>query len=126
MIVSDVRCAKLVSDALGMGFCPPYTCMGIERGGEVVGAVLFNHFEGADVHVTVAGHGWTKAFLRAVGRYVFETLGCVRMTAVTGSDEIARFAERLGGQREGLLRSHFGVGRDGIICGILASEWKFR
>jgi RimJ/RimL family protein N-acetyltransferase len=126
MIVGDERVAQFVSDRLGFGLCPPYTCMGIERDGEIVGGVLFNCFEGHDLHVSVAGCGWTRAFLKAVGEYVFDQLGCERMTAITADEVTATFAERLGGQYEGTLRSHFGAGRDGIICGILASEYKFR
>lgn len=124
MIVSDERVARFVSARLGFGLCPPYSAMGIERKGEIVGGALFNHFEGADVHVTLAGAGWTRAFLRAVGAYVYGQLGCARMTAVTASDEVAGYAERLGGKIEGRLRSHFGPGRDGIIVGILKDEWR--
>jgi RimJ/RimL family protein N-acetyltransferase len=122
-IVADERCARFVSAALGFGLCPPYTTMGLERDGAIVGAVLFNHFEGADVHVTLAGHGWTRGFLRAVGDYVFDQLGCERMTAVTRCPQVARFAERLGGRREGVLRSHFGPGHDAMVLGILREEY---
>lgn len=126
MIVSDERVATFVSERLGFGLCPPFTAMGIERDGKVVAGVVFNMFEGADVHVSVAGEGWTKPFLRAVGAYVFDTLGCERMTAITSDEIAATFAERLGGQHEGILRSHFGPGKDGYVAGILASEYKFR
>lgn len=114
-----------MSECLGFGLCPPYSAVGIERGGEIVGGVLFNHFEGPDVHVTIAGKGWTRALLRAVGTYVYDQLGCERMTAVTPSDVVAGYASRLGGQIEGRLRSHFGPGKDGIIVGILRDEWKY-
>ena len=99
--------------------------MGIERDGEIVAGVLFNHFEGADVHVSIAGTGWTRELIRAVGRYVYEQLGCERMTVITADAAIARYAERLGGKIEGLLRSHFGLGRDGIVAGILRDEWRY-
>lgn len=126
MIASDERVAKFVSARLGFGLCPPFTAMGIERDGEIIGGVVFNHFEGADLHVSVAGCGWTRAFLKAVGDYVFGTLKCERMTAITADEVTATFAERLGGQHEGILRNHFGQGVDGFVAGILASEWKFR
>lgn len=126
MIVDDERVARFVSGRLGFGLCPPYTAMGIERDGEIIGGVVFNMFEGADVHVSVAGYGWTREFLRAVGAYVFDTLGCERITAITADEVTATFAERLGGQHEGILRNHFGNGRNGFVAGILASEWKFR
>lgn len=126
MIVSDERVARFVSDALGTAFVSPYTCMGIEQNGEIIAGVIFNVFEGADVHFSVAGHGWTRKFYREFGRYVFETLECERATALTESPEVVRLAERLGGEVEGLLRNHFGKGRNAFIVGILAGEYKFK
>lgn len=99
--------------------------MGIERDGEVVAGVLFNHFEGADVHATAAGTGWTRAFLRAVGRYVFDQLGCERVTTITRSPEVVELARRLGAQVEGRMRSHFGPGQDGIVLGVLREDYRY-
>lgn len=124
-IVTDERVARFVSDATGQGFVPPYTCMGIEKDGDIIAGVLFNVFEGADVHVSVAGAGWSKGFLADVGHYVFGILKCERMTAITEQPRIIRIAERLGGQIEGRLRDHFGPGRDGYIVGILKHEYRF-
>lgn len=125
MIVVGEVAARFVSGKLGFGLCPPYSAMGLERDGEIVAGVVFNHFEGADVHVTLAGSGWNRTFLKAVGGYVFDQLGCERMTAVTACDGVARYAKRLGGQIEGRLRSHFGPGKDAIIAGILRDEWRY-
>lgn len=125
MIVTDDRAAKFVSEHLGFPLCPPYSVMGIERDGVITGAVLFNQFEGAGVHVSAAGRGWTLPFMRALGDYVYRQLGCERMTLTTESEAVAQYAERLGGKREGLLRSHFGPGRDGIVIGVLKSEYLY-
>lgn len=126
MIVTDDRVVQFVSAALQARLFPPFTAIGIETDGHIVAGVVFNCFEGADVHATVAGHGWTREFLTAVGEYVFVTLGYERITAQTEQPHIVRFAERLGGQLEGLKRNHFGKGRDAFIVGILAEEYKFR
>lgn len=99
--------------------------MGIEKDGEIIGGVVFNMFEGRDVHVTVAGTGFGKNFLQSVGQYVYEQLGCARMTVKTEQSSVIRIAEKLGGQREGILRDHFGEGRDAVIVGILKSEYRF-
>ncbi len=125
MIISDNRVVKFVADTCGVTFCPPWTCMGIERDGQVIAGVVFNFFEGADVHVSVAGRGWSRGFVHEVGRYVYGTLGCERMTIVTADETVAELALRSGGQREGRLRSHFGPGVDGILIGILRDEWCF-
>lgn len=125
MIVADERVAQFVSDKIGAALVPPFTAMGIERNGEITAGVVFNCFEGADVHFTAAGKGWTKEFMRAVGDYVFRQLGCLRMTATTEQESVISLARKLGGQVEGRMRNHFGVGRDGIIIGVLAEEYRF-
>lgn len=123
MIVTDDRVAQFVSERLGFALCPPFTAIGIERDGTIIGGVIFHCFEGAAVHVTAAGSGWTRGFMRAVGRYAYGQLGCERMTVTTASEQVARYAERLGGVREGVLRSQFGPGRDAILIGILRGDW---
>jgi hypothetical protein len=125
VIVAGEHVARFVSDRLGFALCPPYYAVGIQKDGRVTGGVLINHFEGADVHATAAGSGWTPGFMKALGQYVFQQLGCSRMTMVTEQPGVAKLACRLGGQIEGTLRSHFGKGRDGTIIGVLADEWRF-
>jgi hypothetical protein len=125
LIATDERVARFVSERLGVSICPPFTCMGIERDGEIVAGVIFHCFEGPAVHVTVAGTGWTPGFIRAVGEYVYGQLGCLRMTVTTEQETVATLAERFGGKREGVLRDQFGEGRDAIVVGILKNEWKF-
>lgn len=125
MIVSGNHVAQFVSKRLRFALCPPYYAIGIERGGEIIGGMLLNCFEGADVHVTVAGQGWTRGFLHSAGDYVFEQLGCERATITTEQSHVEALALRLGGKREGVLRNHFGKGRDGIIVGILRDEYRY-
>lgn len=124
-VVTDERVALLVSRLVGRSFVAPFTAMGIERDGKVIGGVVFNVFEGADLHVTVAGRGFNRAFLADVGAYVFQQLGCERMTVLTEQARIVRIAEKLGGEIEGLLRNHFGRDRDGYLVGILKDDWKY-
>jgi hypothetical protein len=117
--------ARFVSEQLGFGLCPPFVGLGLKRNGKIVAGIIINHFEGADCHVTAAGKGWTRAFLRAVGSYVYDQLGCERMTFVTEQQEVVALALRLGGVIEGCMRSHFGPGRDGIVIGVLRDEWRW-
>lgn len=125
MIIAGEPVARFVSERLGFGLCPPYVAMGIERDGEIVAGALFNHFEGHDVHVTIAGSGWTTGFVEAVGNYVFHQLQCARMTAVTRDPKVIGYARRLGGEVEGRMRDHFGPGQDGIVLGILRRDWPY-
>ena len=125
MIVADERVARFVSERSGAAFCPPFTAMGIERDGEIVAGALFNQFEGPNVHVTIAGTGWTAGFVRAVGQYVFEQLGCLRMTVTTEQEKVAGYALRLGGEVEGRMQDYYGEGRDAILVGILRARWPY-
>ena len=125
MIVEGEAVARFVSERIGFALCPPYTAMGIERDGEIIGGVIFNSFEGAAVHVTLAGKGWTRAFIKAVGDYVYRQLGCARITVTTADPKVVEYAQRLGGQLEGVLRDQFGEGRDATLVGILARDWRY-
>lgn len=125
MTVDDNRVLAFVSERCGVNFLPPVTCMGVERNGEIVGGVVFNFFESADVHISVAGTGWTRGFLAEVGHYVFDILKSERMTALTEQPAVVRLAERLGGQVEGLMRNHYGKDRDAFVVGILKDDWKY-
>lgn len=125
MIVTDERVAAFISEKLGAALCPPFTVLGIERDGMIIAGVLFNQFEGPNVHVSIAGFGWTRGFIAAVGEYVFGQLGCLRMTITTEHEKVAGYALRLGGDIEGRMRDYFGPGRDAILIGILRSDWKF-
>jgi RimJ/RimL family protein N-acetyltransferase len=127
MIVANEEVTKFVSEGLGFGAYPPYTCMGVERDGEIIGGVIFNCFEnGTDVQVSVYGQGFGKEFLKEAGRYVFDQLNYSRFTVKTEKEYVAKLAEKLGGKREGILRSHFGAGRDAILIGVLRDEYRFR
>lgn len=125
MIVSDDRIARFVAKEVGCVINPPYTLMGIEQSGEIVAGVVFNHYTLHDIHFTAAGRGWTRGFFAEVGAYVFGTLKCLRMTAVTEQPKVIRLAEKLGGSVEGMMRDHFGKNRPGYIVGILKDDYPW-
>lgn len=125
MIVTDERVAVFVAKTCGVRIVPPFEAVGIDRQGHIVAGVVFNHFTGADVHVTAAGRGWTKGFLSDVGQYAFGKLKCERMTFVTEQASVVRLAEKLGGQIEGLMRNHFGKDRPGFVVGVLKDDYKW-
>lgn len=104
---------------------PPYTCIGTEKDGSIVNGVVFNVFTGTDIHVTVAGKLWSRKLIKEVGEYVFDQLGCLRITITTEQDRVVDIAKRLGGKIEGILRDQFGKGRNGYVIGILKDDWLF-
>lgn len=126
MIVTDARVMAFAEERLGESFSPPGSCMGLERDGKIVAAAVFTFFTGPNIDVSVAGSGWTRGFAREVGRYVFCQLGCLRMTVRTEQTDVVRYAVRLGGRIEGVLRDFFGPGRDAVLVGILRRDWKLK
>lgn len=126
MIVTDDRVAGFVGARVGRFIYPPWTAMGIERSGEIIAGAVFNCFTGPNVEVTVAGKGWTPGFMRAVGRYVFGQLGCLRITVTTEQPEVERIALRCGGEVEGKMRDFYGPGRDATVIGILARDYRWK
>lgn len=126
MIVSDERVARFVGERCGTIIYPPYTCLGVERAGVIIGGAIFNCFTGYDVEMTVAGEAraFTRQFYRAVQEYVFTQMGCLRISVTTESEKVIELAKRLGAHTEGCKRNHFGIGRDGVVLGILKEDWK--
>jgi hypothetical protein len=125
VIVTDERVAKFVGERCETIIYPPFTAMGIERNGEITAGVVFNCYSGNDIAVTVAGDRFNREFIAAVGRYVFEQIGCLRLSITTERPKVIEIAERLGAKIEGVKRNHFGEGRDATILGILREDWDF-
>lgn len=128
MIVSDDRVAEYVGRRVGHPIVPPYSTLGVERGGRVVAGIVFNVYTGPDAQLTIAAEpgAMTKPFLRRVGEYLTEELGCIRGTVETEQPAVVEMALRMGGKVEGVKRHLFGHGRHGTVIGILKDEWFLR
>lgn len=107
-----------------------YQALGLERDGELVAAVIFNLYSGADIAMHVAavpGRRWmTRSFLRAVFHYVFVKCGCRRVSGWVPAKnlEAQRFDEHIGFKREGLMR-HALPDDDVVVMGMLREECRF-
>lgn len=125
MIVSGDRVAVYVGEKVGSVIVPPFTTLGVERAGQIVAGVVFNVWTGPDVQLTIAAEpgAVTRAFLRRVGRYLTEELGCIRATIETEQPHVADIALRMGGKVEGTKRDLYGEGRDGVVIGVLRRDW---
>ena len=118
--------ADFVYNIFGRKPTPPYVAIGTEIDGVIVNGVIINVWTGFDAHVTIGGKKWTKGLLAVIHHYAYQSLGCIRLTVITEQSSIVRYAERLGGEVEGLLRNQFGPGRDGVLVGILKEDWERR
>ena len=118
-----------------------YLYLGIERAGDgrLIGECsLFNlmpQCRRAEVGYTLAHEAWGKGYigeaLVALLEFGFVRLGLNRVEADVDPRNVAsaKTLERLGFQKEGLLRQRWIVGNevsDSALYGLLAQEWKAR
>lgn len=68
----------------------------------------------------------TPENIRALGQYIFETMGVRKLVALTEVDNRAatRVLERLGFRREAQLERHSAAGKDMYQYALFAEDWK--
>lgn len=82
---------------------------GVERDGALVGGIVFNEFNGANMNMHVASDGsrnWmTKTLLWMIFDYAFNQAGVKRLTGLIGEGNVEsqRFADHIGGKLEAAL-----------------------
>jgi RimJ/RimL family protein N-acetyltransferase len=109
-----------------------------KRSGEIVGTTRYYAFDPALPRLAIGytwyARRWQKSHLntackRLLLAHAFEALGCVAVAFHTDHRNLdsQRAIERLGAQRDGVLRAHRrrpdGSLRDTVCYSILASEW---
>lgn len=108
------------------------------RGGDIVGSTRYYEIDAAVPRLAIGytwyAKRWQKSHLntackRLLLEHAFEALGCVAVAFHTDelNEDSQRAIERLGAQREGVLRAHRrrtdGSLRDTVCFSILAEEW---
>jgi len=108
------------------------------HGGDIVGSTRYYEIDAAVPRLAIGytwyAKRWQKSHLntackRLLLEHAFETLGCVAVAFHTDvlNEDSQRAIERLGAQREGVLRAHRrrtdGSLRDTVCFSILAEEW---
>ncbi len=118
--------AEFVAARTGHTFRTPHEAIGFARGGRIVAAIVFQHWSGSDVELTVAADELPRSLLRAAGAYAYGTLGCARVTFRTAVDNTAAIIAmgRLGGRLEGTQRRFYGD-RDAFLFGILREDYPY-
>lgn len=97
---------------------------------DFVAGTVFTNFRQTDIEVSCAGEtpaAWRPNVCRAIFKYIFEQLGCVRCTSITtkGNKKARAFLEGLGFQLEGNVRLGYDGTKDALIYGLLRSECRF-
>jgi RimJ/RimL family protein N-acetyltransferase len=109
-----------------------------KRSGDIVGSTRYYEIDPATPRLAI-GHTWyakrwqrthlNTACKRLLLEHAFDTLGCVAVAFHTDvlNEASQRAIERLGAQREGVLRAHRrrrdGSLRDTVCFSILSGEW---
>jgi RimJ/RimL family protein N-acetyltransferase len=108
------------------------------RSGDIVGSTRYYEIDAAVPRLAIGytwyAKRWQKSHLntackRLLLEHAFETLGCAAVAFHTDvlNEDSQRAIERLGAQREGVLRAHRrradGSLRDTVCFSILAGEW---
>lgn len=94
--------------------------------GQIKAVVAFSHYIEHDIAVSVAGREGSRAMLAWFYQYAFVQHRCCRVTArIRASNKRSqRLAERLGFQREGVLRQGYGD-EDALIYGLLRDDYPW-
>jgi len=103
--------------------------IGVERGGECVGAVVYHEYRGNDIQLSCAATSprWlSRAALRSIFAYPFIQLQVDRVTAFTPARARAtrQFLESTGFIQEGIMRRGFDDD-DCVVYGMLREECKW-
>jgi RimJ/RimL family protein N-acetyltransferase len=104
-----------------------------DTGEFVGGAVICNFREGPygnDVEISCAAESsvaFRHGVIHAVMSYVFNQLGCIRLTAITTkkNTRTRAFLEALGFALEGNIRRAYDGKRDALIYGLMAEDCRF-
>jgi RimJ/RimL family protein N-acetyltransferase len=108
-------------------FVPPYHAFGILKDDKLIGAAVFNGYEGKNIELSCVGRGaFNRTVCHLIAKTAFEVNDCERITVKTRADNeyVVRVAQKFGWKIEGLLRHYYGE-TDCIIMGMLKSECRF-
>jgi len=102
----------------------------VNDSGVFTAAVTVSNFRGTDCEMSAASESpaaWRPHILKVVYSYIFNQLGCVRVTCITTKrNSLCRKSlEAMGFQLEGRLRLGYDGKIDALVYGLLASECRY-
>lgn len=111
-------------------FADHYNAIGVALEDRLIAGVMYSRYTGTNIEISMAASDprWcTRGTLYFLLGYPFLQLGCQRITAVTGEDQLdnQRFFERLGFRWEGILREALPERKNALIFGLLAGECRW-
>jgi len=122
VLMAEMACEILGTGLETFGFDrygnPLFETMGFSRDGELLCVFVVHQYDVPNIFISFASKSprWaSKENVRAIGYWVFDNLGCDRMTAITEkkNKRSRRFQEGVGFKHEGKLRG--GAHNDDLI-----------
>ena len=122
----DVALARWAGVKLGIDDWGPVRCIGVLRNFQIAGVAVFHQYRHPNIEISFVTQDprWaTRQNIAGILRYPFVTLGCKRLTAITGAkNQRARaFLSRLGFQQEGIHPDTFDSD-DAVSYGLLRKD----
>ena len=113
--------------ALGCAIPEPAEFIAKVVDGKPASIAAFASWFGHDAEIFMWSAGTMhRDFLKALGRYAFDVLGCKRITCRVAADNPwAKTLVRLGFVQEGCLRGGYDGQIDLLIFGVLREEYRF-
>ena len=128
MLCTGEEIRPYVESSIGATLPENATFIADYRDGQIVSAAGFANWYGHDVEVFLASAGALgRGFLKRLGRYAFDELGCARVTCrVAADNEWCSVLPRVGFVEEGRIRRGFdGADIDMMIFGGLKEEYRY-
>ena len=106
-----------------------FQAFGFVSDGNLIGAVVFTEWTGADIHVSAVSTNpkWlSRKHLKILHDYAFNQCGCLRISALVkdSNHKSKKLCEATGFKEEGRLRNYFKT-EDGIVYGQIKEECKW-
>lgn len=106
------------------------TAIGVMDGDELIAAAVFFNFKGHDVEIGFAADDprWARRdVIRGIFHYIFEQLGCIRLTTITGEHNARarKLDEGLGFKQEGYHPRGMGPDEAAISYGMMKEDCKW-
>lgn len=125
----DIVAPWVLARAGGGQYIPgTYSAIGRTKDGRIVGGIIYESFNGANVFCHIAGEGrWmNREFLRMIFDYPFRQLGVRRMTAmiVSNNEKCINFVKKLGFEKESEMYQAHNEG-DIIIYRLMAKDCRW-
>lgn len=86
-------------------------CIGIIKGTDLVGAIIFHGWNGADLEMSYYGHGTlTLGIIRSISAFALEEFDLARATCITSKKNrhLMKSLQKIGFKLEGMQRCHYG------------------